>query len=253
MKMNLTLLSITNIIADNLWIFIGIIIAFVIVVHFIVNSIIKRAFNSDLGDDFDKPFKKSEKNMANRYETLGFVRSFEPTGVYLNEQPKVRFIVDVLNEHDELFTAEIHDFVLLTELSSLEAGMPMGVIYDLDKPEKIAFSPNIDQAYLQDLLDRYEAKKPGSNMSYEDRVQLRQKGQKALAHIKQIDLTGNQIDDNLEATVDIEITTPENRKIDARRTLFLQKEKLKSLQVGQFVDVLYIPNNENKFAILFNV
>lgn len=159
--------------------------------------------------------------IKNGIPTIGFLKSYSQTGVYINEQPKIRLVMDVLDENGNTFTGEMKKVIPLTELHQLQVGMPLSIMYNPAKPEKLAMDPNPDYDKMQDLFDRYESQKPGSTMSYAERAELRKKGQNALALVKNVDLTGKTLDDKVETSIEIEITKSNQEKVRAERTLFL--------------------------------
>lgn len=237
--------SILDKIMDNTWVFVIAIIAFIVIMHFVTSFFAKKLLHSS--------FFKGEGMQQNGFKTIGFIKSYEQTGTYLNEQPKIRFMVDVLNEYHEIFHAEFSQYIPLTELHQLQIGMTIPVVYDRENPKKMAFDSSPNQEELEDLIDRYLSKQPGNTLSYEERVELREKGQKSLALVKNVDLTGRSLHGKEEAKVTVEITTPSQNKVEATRTFLYTREQLKQIQVGQFIDITYIPGNENKFSINFEV
>lgn len=228
---------------DNMWIFITLIIVAIVILYFVFNSYLKKFLRSR--------FLKGEGLQENGFKTVGFIKSYEQTGTYLNEQPKIRFTVDVLSEQHEIVSKTFTEYVQLTDLHQLRTGMPVPLVYDRQNPNKMAFDPYPDKEKLQDLIDLYQSKQPDSSMSYEERVMLRKKGVDALALVKNIVLTGRNSNEKVEATITVEITTESQNKIEASRTLLLTKDQLKSIQIGQVIDIKYLPGNEEKFYFNF--
>lgn len=238
--------EIEGIIGDStsIWISIIVISIIFILIVYLINKKIRSAF----GD-----FSGNKPPIKNGIPTLGILKSYSQTGVFINEQPQIRMVMDVLDENGNIFTGELKSVFQLTELHQLQVGMHFSVMYNPAKPEKLALNPNPDYEKMQDLVDRYESQQPGSTMSYEERSELRKKGQNALALVKNVDLTGKNLDEKVETTIEVEITKASQEKVNAERTLFLEKEQLKMIQVGQHIDVIYLPGREDNFSIKFDL
>lgn len=243
------MLEIEGILGDNAFVWISIIaIVFIGIIFILIRYLINKIFRSAIGD-----FTGNKSPIKNGIPTLGILKSYSQTGVFINEQPQIRMVMDVLDENGNIFTGELKNVFPLTELHQLQVGMPLSVMYNPAKPEKLAMNPNPDYDKMQDLLDRYESQKPGSTMSYEERSELRKKGQNALALVKNVYLTGKTLDEKVETSIEVEITKPTQEKIRAERTLFLEKEQLKMIHVGQHIDVIYLPGREDNFSIQFDL
>lgn len=245
------MLEIAEFIGDNAFVFISVFIVFTILISFLIKRSIKKKFQSALGE-FDD-FGGNKSPIKNGIPTLGILKAYEQTGVFINEQPQIRLVLDVLDENGDTFTGEVTEIIPLTDLHQLKAGMPFSVIYDQTNPKKMGMNPNPDNEKMQDLFDRYEAQQPGSTMSYAERAELRKRGQTGLALVKNIDLTGKTLDEKVETNIEVEITKPSQEKIRAERTLFLEKDQLKMIHVGQHIDVIYLPGREDNFSISFDV
>ncbi|MBO1004096.1 hypothetical protein [Pseudogracilibacillus auburnensis] len=232
---------------ENGWMYI---VGFIVLVSILGTIIPMRLFfkkvESSFGEAFGEPL--GESLQKNGVKTVGFIRTFDQTGVEINNQPQLKFTIDLLNEQDELVSASFKSVVLLTELADLEVGAPIAIIYDPQNRNKIDFDPYPNKDEMQRKIDLYESKQPGS-ISYEERNELRKQGKSDLAIVKNLQLTGRTLDEKPEITIDVEITTPSQTKIAASRTLYLQKEQLNNIQIGKVINIIYIPGKEENFYI----
>lgn len=58
--------------------------------------------------------------IKNGITTIGFLKSYSQTGVYINEQPKIMLVMDVLDGNGNTFTGEMKKVIPLTKLHQLQ-------------------------------------------------------------------------------------------------------------------------------------
>lgn len=243
------MLDIEEFLGDNAFVWTSIIfIVFISIIFILIRYVVNKKIRTAFGD-----VTGNKSPIKNGVPTIGILKSYSQTGVFVNEQPQLRLVMDVIDESGNTFNGKMKKIFPLTELHQLQVGMPLSVMYNPAKPEKVAMNPNPDYDKMQDLFDRYESQQPGSTMSYEERSELRKKGENALALVTNIDLTGKNLDEKIETNIEIEITKPTQEKIRSERTLFLEKEQLKMIHVGQHIDVIYLPGREDNFSIKFDL
>jgi hypothetical protein len=195
----------------------------------------------------------SSKLKASGVKSVGFIKSLQQTGVYINNQPQLNIQLEVLNARGEKFMTSLKTVVSLTALSSVKEGVPLSIIYDPVTLECV-IDDQPDSAAIQEIVARYQAAHEVGGLSYEERMALYKQGVETPVIIKDLQITGAQRDNKYEMNLTIEFPADAlgNKKL-ASRTLYCSQEQYSQFQIGKVITVSVVPGHENRFGLVTNV
>ena len=221
----------------------AVIILFTIVLKIIISKNINKTFT-----DVNQMITGNPE-IKEGIKSVGFIKSFEQTGTYINEQPQLNIILDIIDENQQLFTANTLSLVNLTELHTLSIGSPQAVIYSKDRQTvQLDLNPNL--AELQEVIDKYDTSQPGS-IDYETLKLLNKDGVNELALIKDLKIKDKILSNGKrELDLTIEITPKHSGQSQLfKRDIYLLPDEIKKLVIGQFIEITYLPNRPEVFVI----
>lgn len=65
-------------------------------------------------------------------QTVGFIRSTQQTGLYVNENPQLLFELDALAEDGTIFQASVRKIIPITEIAGMVSGRAIPIRYNSD-------------------------------------------------------------------------------------------------------------------------
>ncbi|TLG77244.1 hypothetical protein [Culicoidibacter larvae] len=202
---------------------------------------------------FIKPGRVNKRMQASGTKSVGFVKSLAQTGTYINEQPEVKFTVEILQDNGSMVEAEVKTIVALTDLAQLQPGVPIPVVYNPTTMECI-FDNTPDTERLQDMIDRYQSSRDPRGLTYSERVEIRKHGIQTPAIIQDMKITGEQVGDKHAVVISIELPVTVLGSVQVvSREVFCAPAMLSELQIGKIINVQLLPAHPERFAIINQV
>lgn len=188
--------------------------------------------------------RKSDCTVA----TVGFIRSMEETGMYINDNPQIRFTVDAVAEDGTVFESRLQKVIPITQTAAFGPGVAIAMRYNPDDPARAVWDDNPDIALAQERVARYQSRKHPGDLTYEQRMELARNGVMKKALLESFRLTGREEGGDWEAEAAVRIPDEMAGEIEAKRTLYVTNGALDYLIPGKYVDVLVVPGRERLFG-----
>ena len=176
-------------------------------------------------------------------QTVGFIRSTQQTGMYVNENPQLLFELDVLAEDGTVFQTSVRKIIPMTAMAGMVPGRAIPIRYNPD---------NRTQAVAQERAARYQCRKHPGDLSFDQRMELLKNGVMKKALLKSFRLTGKEEAGDYEAEAAIQLAGEEQDGHTFERTLYVPNTALEYLIPGRYVDVRVIPGRENLFVFVLD-
>ena len=180
-------------------------------------------------------------------QTVGFIRSTQQTGMYVNENPQLLFELDALAEDGTIFQASVRKIIPITEIAGMVPGRAIPIRYNSDDRTRAKWDDHPDEALAQERAARYQCRKHPGDLSYEQRMELVKNGV-----MKSFRLTGKEEAGDYEAEAAIQLAGEERDGHTFKRTLYVPDTALEYMIPGRYVDVRVIPGRENLFAFVLD-
>lgn len=184
-------------------------------------------------------------------QTVGFIRSAERTGFYVNDNPQFRFQIDAIGEDGTLFPTYVKKILPLFDLAGMTAGAAVPIRYDPRDLSKAVWDEEPDPRIAAERTALYQCRRHPDDLSYEERMALLQRGVVRKARLEQFRLTGRQEAGDWEAEAVIRLVGPDGESAPLRRTLYVADRALEHLVPGRYVDVRIVPGDGALFGFLF--
>ena len=185
-------------------------------------------------------------------QTVGFIRSTQQTGLYVNENPQLLFELDALAEDGTIFQASVRKIIPITEIAGMVPGRAIPIRYNSDDRTRAKWDDHPDEALAQERAARYQCRKHPGDLSYEQRMELVKNGVMKKALLKSFRLTGKEEAGDYEAEAAIQLAGEERDGHTFKRTLYVPDTALEYMIPGRYVDVRVIPGRENLFAFVLD-
>ncbi len=196
-------------------------------------------------------FRKAKGGKRKNFteHTIGILRGVQRTGLYINEQPQLALTFDAVMPDGSTMPVTVKEIVSLTDLHLLNNGSAFPICYD---PASFtgALDNAADQEALQDLFDRYMARRNPRGFTYEQRVTLRTRGIKRKAVLTDMRLTGAEEAGCCEVTLTVRLTEQDGSERILRRTSWMTDSELSMLAVGKIVNLEVVEDDPPWFSIL---
>lgn len=181
--------------------------------------------------------------------TIGILRKVQRTGMYVNEQPQLVLSFDAVLADGSPTPVTVTEIVSLTDLHRLKEGGVFAICYD---PESCrgSFDGSADKEHLQDMFDRYMAKRNPRGFTYEQRVALRTRGIRRKALLTDLRLTGEEEEGCREVKLTVRIDEKDGSERILQRTSWMTEAELESLVVGKLVTLEIVEDDPPWFSIL---
>lgn len=185
-------------------------------------------------------------------QTVGFIRSTQQTGLYVNENPQLLFELDALAEDGTIFQASVRKIIPITEIAGMVPGRAIPIHYNSDDRTRAKWGDHPDEALAQERAARYQCRKHPGDLSYEQRMELVKNGVMKKALLKSFRLTRKEEAGDYEAEAAIQLAGEERDGHTFKRTLYVPDTALEYMIPGRYVDVRVIPGRENLFAFVLD-
>lgn len=185
-------------------------------------------------------------------QTVGFIRSTQQTGLYVNENPQLLLELDALAEDGTIFQASVRKIIPITEIAGMVPGRAIPIRYNSDDRTRAKWDDHPDEALAQERAARYQCRKHPGDLSFDQRMELLKNGVMKKALLKSFRLTGKEEAGDYEAEAAIQLAGEEQDGHILARTLYVPDTALEYMIPGRYVDVRVIPGRENLFAFVLD-
>lgn len=185
-------------------------------------------------------------------QTVGFIRSTQQTGLYVNENPQLLFELDALAEDGTIFQTSVRKIIPMTAMAGMVPGRAIPIRYNPDNRTQAVWDNHPDESLAQERAARYQCRKHPGDLSYEQRMELVKNGVMKKALLKSFRLTGKEEAGDYEAEAAIQLAGEERDGHTFKRTLYVPDTALEYMIPGRYVDVRVIPGRENLFAFVLD-
>ncbi|MBP1324960.1 hypothetical protein JOF28_000192 [Leucobacter exalbidus] len=175
---------------------------------------------------------------------VGTLVSAYATGSTLNDQPQMKFTVDVETLEGRTFRTTIKEYVNIALVSDFVPGATVPVLYLPNN--KIAFAPVAHEEQLAEVL--YQSRMRQGKLT-EQQVHVAKLGLSAKAVVMQLQPTGEIGADEAVMRIKLRVTRPDGSTFDSHREMPVPGIALPGLQPGSAVEVKYIPSDESYVAV----
>ena len=87
-------------------------------------------------------------------QTVGFIRSTQQTGLYVNENPQLLFELDALAEDGTIFQASVRKIIPITEIAGMVPGRAIPIRYNPDDRIRAVWDYHPDESLAQERAAR---------------------------------------------------------------------------------------------------
>lgn len=181
-------------------------------------------------------------------QTVGFIRSTQQTGMYVNENPQLLFTLDALAEDGTVFQTNVRKIVPLTMVSGVTAGTAIPLRYNPEDRSRAVWDDHPDQSLVEERIALYQCQKHPGDLSYEQRLDMLKNGVVKKALLKSFRLTGKKEAGDWEAEAVIQLAGEEQDDRTTARTMYVSNAALEYLIPGRYVDVRIVPGKQWPFA-----
>lgn len=185
-------------------------------------------------------------------QTVGFIRSTQQTGMYVNENPQLLFELDALAEDGTVFQTSVRKIIPMTAMAGMVPGRAIPIRYNSYDRTRAKWDAHPDEALAQERAARYQCRKHPGDLSFDQRMELLKNGVMKKALLKSFRLTGKEEAGDYEAEAAIQLAGEEQDGHILARTLYVPDTALEYLIPGRYVDVRVIPGRENLFAFVLD-
>ena len=185
-------------------------------------------------------------------QTVGFIRSTQQTGMYVNENPQLLFELDALAEDGTVFQTSVRKIIPMTAMAGMVPGRAIPIRYNPDNRTQAVWDNHPDESLAQERAARYQCRKHPGDLSYEQRMELLKNGVMKKALLKSFRLTGKEEAGDYEAEASVQLAGEEQSGHTFERTLYVPNTALEYLIPGRYVDVRVIPGRENLFVFVLD-
>ncbi len=185
-------------------------------------------------------------------QTVGFIRSTQQTGMYVNENPQLLFTLDALAEDGTVFQTSVRKIVPLTMVSGVTTGTAIPIRYNPEDRTKTVWDDHPDQSLVEERIALYQCQKHPGDLSYEQRLDMLKNGVVKKVLLKSFRLTGKKEAGDWEAEAVIQLAGEEQDDHTTARTMYIPDVALEYLIPGRYVDVRIIPGKEWPFAFVMD-
>ena len=170
-------------------------------------------------------------------QTVGFIRSTQQTGMYVNENPQLLFELDALAEDGTVFQTSVRKIIPMTAMAGMVPGRAIPIRYNPDNRTQAVWDDHPDESLAQERAARYLCQKHPGDLSYEQRMELLKNGVMKKALLKSFRLTGKEEAGDWEAEVTVRITDNAAGDTVMNRTLYLSDKLLRHMIPGKYIDI----------------
>ena len=185
-------------------------------------------------------------------QTVGFIRSTQQTGMYVNENPQLLFELDALAEDGTVFQTSVRKIIPMTAMAGMVPGRAIPIRYNSDDRTRAKWDNHPDKSLAQERAARYQCRKHPGDLSFDQRMELLKNGVMKKALLKSFRLTGKEEAGDYEAEAAIQLAGEEQDGHILARTLYVPDTALEYMIPGRYVDVRIIPGKEDLFAIVLD-
>ena len=186
-------------------------------------------------------------------QTVGFIRSTQQTGMYVNENPQLLFELDALAEDGTVFQTSVRKIIPITAMAGMVPGRAIPIRYNPDDRTRAVWDDHPDDSLAQERAARYQCRKHPGDLSYEQRMELLKNGVMKKALLKRFRLTGKEEAGDWEAKVTVRVTDNEAGDTVMNRTLYLNDKMLRHMVPGKYIDISVVPGKEDFFGIVTDI
>ena len=170
-------------------------------------------------------------------QTVGFIRSTQQTGMYVNENPQLLFELDALAEDGTVFQTSVRKIIPMTAIAGMVPGRAIPIRYNPDNRDQAVWDDHPDELLAQERAARYQCQKHPGDLSYEQRMELLKNDVMKKALLKSFRLTGKEEAGDWEAEVTVRITDNAAGDTVMNRTLYLSDKLLRHMIPGKYIDI----------------
>lgn len=169
-----------------------------------------------------------------------------PTGTQINDQPEVRFDVEVVGLHGEIFRSQAKAVVPVTQLAMLRPGAMLPVRYIPGRADKVELDRSGDQHLARHAMEQLALRQ---GTVTEEALHIARTGVPTHGVIRSLRVPGEIKNGKPKLILDVIVSRPDGTTFEVRKEPFVPPAAVAKLQVGSVVDVHYLPHDESKSAI----
>lgn len=189
---------------------------------------------------------KNTAEFRNAPVGMATILQASPTGTQINDQPEVRFDVEVVGLHGEIFRSQARAVVPVTQLAMLRPGATLPVRYVPGRTDKVEFDRSGDQHLARHAMEQLALRQ---GTVTEEALHIARTGIPTHGVIRALTVPGDIKDGKPKLILDVVISRPDGTTFEVRKEPFVPRAAVAKLQVGSVVDVHYLPHDESKSAI----
>jgi len=189
---------------------------------------------------------KNSTEFRNAPVGMGTILGVSPTGTQINDQPEVRFELEVVGLHGEIFRSQARAVVPLTELAMLRPGGMLPVRYVPGRTDKVELDRSGDQRLARHAMEQLALRQ---GTVTEEALHIARTGIPTQGVIRALTVPGEIKDGKPRLILDVVVSRPDGTTFEVRKEPFVPPAAVAKLQVGSVVDVHYLPHDESKSAI----
>lgn len=174
---------------------------------------------------------------------IGTVKSFQQTGVRLNDQPQVLIEFSVETADGKVFESSAKKIVPLTELSLLRPGVVLPVRYLPGRTDRVEIDMSGDAVAAQRAMNESMIRK---GFTTKAKLDIVARGVAAQAVVRALSVPGEIRDGHTKVELDLVVTRPDGSTFATRSEKFLPPAAIGNVQVGRILQVHYLPENERE-------
>jgi hypothetical protein len=176
---------------------------------------------------------------------IGTIQGVSQTGTYINEQPQVRIDLSVEAADGKTFQSHAKLVVPLTEIAAVRPGAMVPVRYVPDRLDRVELDLSGDQAAVQEVYNQSMIRK---GLTTPEMIAVADHGIRAQGVVRNLTVPGDVRHGWPRVVLDVAVTRPDGSMFTTETTKFMAPHTIGNVQVGQVVEVRYMPHNESVIA-----
>jgi len=181
---------------------------------------------------------------------IGKISSAQQTGLRVNHQPQLEITVQFSTANGQELSASFKQIVSLQHLTQFQPGALIPIQYDPLNPQRIMLDKNVDQATLQEALNRYRV---ASGEVSQEAVDIAQNGVRAQGVILSAQPTGKIVNGRGEMALHLKVTRPDGTTFETTVKKAVPQEALSLILPGSVSEVRYLPRDEKNVVIVWRL
>ncbi|MDA3642665.1 hypothetical protein LZ318_38925 [Saccharopolyspora indica] len=178
---------------------------------------------------------------------IGTVVSVRPTGLRVNDQPQLEFVMDVDTEDGTTFRGSARQIVLVHEAGAVQAGAKMPVRYLPGSADgKVVLATDASQQELQAAFNRIRV---ATGEMTPRQLDIAERGVPGRAVVLSAQPTGEIHRDRAVIRIELRVTRADGTTFDVAQEKALAPEFLPKTQPGMVIDVIYLPHDESEVVL----